>query len=113
MKGAAGQLVHLAPAARRSTAVTAGISVVAARALLGWSGEMAAHLDAATAERVCAELLRTTAGRTAIVTSHRPALFPGLPRLRLPAAGSRAPVHRRAHSAAVLSAADDGGRAGP
>src|SRR4051794_41817616 len=125
MKGAAGQLVHLAPAARRSIAVTAGISVVAtvlvvvqagllaglvadaflggaglaaptpalvalacvvaARALLGWSGEMAAHLDAATAERVCAELLRTTAGRTAIVASHRPPPFPRLPQPPLPA----------------------------
>jgi hypothetical protein len=56
--------VHLAPAARRSIAVTAGISVVAA---------------------------------VLVVVQ----------------AGSWASVHRRAHSAAVLSAADDGGRAGP
>jgi DNA-binding IclR family transcriptional regulator len=64
MKGAARQPVHLAVAARRSIAVTAGISVVAA---------------------------------VLVVVQ----------------AGSRAPVHRRAHSAAVLSAADDGRRAGP
>jgi hypothetical protein len=64
MKGAARQLVHLAPAARRSIAVTAGISVVAA---------------------------------VLVVVQD----------------GSWASVHRRAHPAAVLSAADDGGRAGP
>ncbi|HEY4602827.1 MAG TPA: thiol reductant ABC exporter subunit CydC, partial [Blastococcus sp.] len=46
--------------------------------------EPTAHLDAATAERVCADVVRSTAGRTTIITSHRPEAFPGLPRLRLP-----------------------------
>jgi len=75
--------------------------------------EPTAHLDAATAERVSADLLHTPAGRTTIVASHRPGLFPGLPRLHLPATGSRAPLHRRAHPAAVLSSADVSGRDGP
>jgi len=75
--------------------------------------EPTAHLDAATAERVCADLVRTMAGRTAIVTSHRPELFPGLPRLRLPAAEPQPRVHRGAHPAAVLAAADQSRRAAP
>ncbi|MET0765497.1 MAG: thiol reductant ABC exporter subunit CydD [Blastococcus sp.] len=75
--------------------------------------EPTAHLDAATAERVCADLVRTTAGRTAIVTSHRPEAFPGLPRLQLPAAESQTRVHRRGHSSAVLAAVDESGRAAP
>jgi ABC-type transport system involved in cytochrome bd biosynthesis fused ATPase/permease subunit len=75
--------------------------------------EPTAHLDAATAERVLAELLCTTAGRTVIVTSHRPEGFPGLPRLRLPAAEPQARDDRRGDSAAVLSAVDESRRAAP
>jgi ATP-binding cassette subfamily C protein CydCD len=47
--------------------------------------EPTAHLDAGTAARVCADLLRTTAGRTALVVTHRPDELPGLPRVHLPA----------------------------
>jgi ATP-binding cassette subfamily C protein CydCD len=34
---------------------------------------------------VCADLLRVTAGRTALVVTHRPDELPGLPRMCLPA----------------------------
>jgi len=66
-----------------------------------------------TEEGPGADLVRTTAGRTAIVTSHRPEVFPGLPQLRLPAAEPRAHLHHRGAAAAVLSAVDASGRAAP
>lgn len=47
--------------------------------------EPTAHLDAATAALVRADLLRATAGRTALVVSHRPDELPGFPRVCLPA----------------------------
>jgi ATP-binding cassette subfamily C protein CydCD len=47
--------------------------------------EPTAHLDSDTAALVCADLLRATAGRTALVVTHRPEELPGLPRMRLPA----------------------------
>ena len=55
--------------------------------------EPTAHLDAATADRICADVLRAMAGRTTIVTSHRPEAFPGLPELGLhpPGAGECGP----------------------
>ena len=81
-------------------------AVLAGRPLLVLD-EPTAHLDAGTAERVCADVLATATGRTAIVTSHRPEAFPGLPQLRLPPPGPPIPVHRR-QAAAVLSAADEG-----
>jgi ATP-binding cassette subfamily C protein CydCD len=83
-----------------------GRAVLAGRPLLVLD-EPTAHLDAATAERVCADVVRTTAGRTAILTTHRPEAFPGLPQLRLPPPEPPTRVHRR-HAAAVLSAADEG-----
>jgi ATP-binding cassette, subfamily C, bacterial CydCD len=46
--------------------------------------EPTAHLDAHTAAHVCADLLRATAGRTALVVSHRPDELPELPRMFLP-----------------------------
>jgi ATP-binding cassette, subfamily C, bacterial CydCD len=53
--------------------------------------EPTAHLDAGTAARVCADLQRTTAERTALVVTHRPDELPGLPRVHLPArAGANA-----------------------
>ncbi|GAA5110132.1 thiol reductant ABC exporter subunit CydD [Pseudonocardia adelaidensis] len=51
--------------------------------------EPTAHLDAGTAALVCADLLRVTAGRTALVVTHRPEELPGLPRMCLPAAVRR------------------------
>jgi ATP-binding cassette subfamily C protein CydCD len=55
--------------------------------------EPTAHLDADTAALVCADLLRVTAGRTALVVTHRPDELPGLPRMCLPAsAGNGAPA---------------------
>jgi ATP-binding cassette subfamily C protein CydCD len=75
--------------------------------------EPTAHLDAVTAERVCADVVRGAAGRTAIVTSHRPEAFPGLPQLRLSAPEPRARVHQAGHAEAVLSATDESGRYAP
>jgi ATP-binding cassette subfamily C protein CydCD len=46
--------------------------------------EPTAHLDADTAALVCADLLRVTTGRTALVVTHRPQELPGLPRVSLP-----------------------------
>jgi ATP-binding cassette subfamily C protein CydCD len=68
--------------------------------------EPTAHLDAATAERVCADVVRTTAGRTTILTSHHPEAFPGLPQLRLPPPEPPTRVPRR-QAAPVLSATDE------
>ena len=51
--------------------------------------EPTAHLDAGTAALVCTDLLRTTAGRTALVVSHRPDELPGLPRMDLPGRARR------------------------
>ena len=45
--------------------------------------EPAAHLDPATADALCADLLAAGADRTLLVVSHRPDEFPGLPVLRL------------------------------
>jgi ATP-binding cassette, subfamily C, bacterial CydCD len=73
--------------------------------------EPTAHLDAATAESVRADVLHSTAGRTAIITSHRPEAFPGLPQVRLPAPGPSAPVQRRDPAATVLAAAEESRRA--
>jgi ATP-binding cassette subfamily C protein CydCD len=42
--------------------------------------EPTAHLDTDTAALVCADLLRVTTGRTALVVTHRPEELPGLPR---------------------------------
>ena len=47
--------------------------------------EPTAHLDADTAARVCEHLLDVTAGRTAIVVTHRPQELAGLPQVRIPA----------------------------
>ena len=41
--------------------------------------EPTAHLDAATAAAVAAEIEESTRGRTALVVTHRPAEFPGVP----------------------------------
>jgi ATP-binding cassette, subfamily C, bacterial CydCD len=54
--------------------------------------EPTAHLDADTAALVCADLLRATAGRMAIVVSHRPDELPGLPRIRLGGAVTPSPA---------------------
>ncbi len=68
--------------------------------------EPTAHLDAATAERVCADVLATTTGRTTILTSHRPEAFPAFRQLRLPPFEPPTPVPRR-QAAPVLSATDE------
>ncbi|GAA3232593.1 hypothetical protein GCM10017691_27350 [Pseudonocardia petroleophila] len=47
--------------------------------------EPTAHLDAATADALAAELLAATAGRTALIVTHRPEQTPDLPRVRLDA----------------------------
>ncbi|MFC5137312.1 thiol reductant ABC exporter subunit CydD [Actinomycetospora rhizophila] len=47
--------------------------------------EPAAHLDPATADALCADLLAAGADRTVLVVSHRPGEFPGVPVLRLDA----------------------------
>jgi ATP-binding cassette, subfamily C, bacterial CydCD len=52
--------------------------------------EPTAHLDSDTAALVCADLLRVTTGRTALVVTHRPEELPGLPRVRLSAPARRA-----------------------
>ncbi|GAA1319198.1 thiol reductant ABC exporter subunit CydD [Pseudonocardia xinjiangensis] len=51
--------------------------------------EPTAHLDAVTAAHVCADLLRVTTGRTALVVTHRPEELPGLPRVSLSAPAPR------------------------
>ncbi len=45
--------------------------------------EPTAHLDPATADDLAAELLAATAGRTALIVTHRPEQTPGLPELRI------------------------------
>ncbi|HLU54813.1 MAG TPA: thiol reductant ABC exporter subunit CydD [Pseudonocardia sp.] len=45
--------------------------------------EPTAHLDPATADALAAELLTATAGRTALVVTHRPEQTPGLQEVRL------------------------------
>jgi ATP-binding cassette subfamily C protein CydCD len=45
--------------------------------------EPTAHLDAATADALAAEILATTASRRAVIVTHRPEQTPGLPQLRL------------------------------
>jgi hypothetical protein len=60
---------------------------------------------------ICADVLRPTAGRAAVVPSHRPGAFPGLPQLRLTAPAAPAiPGQRRIPVAAW---ADEGGRTAP
>jgi ATP-binding cassette subfamily C protein CydCD len=44
--------------------------------------EPTAHLDAATADRIRADVARAAAGRTTTITSHRPEEFARLPELR-------------------------------
>jgi ATP-binding cassette subfamily C protein CydCD len=71
--------------------------------------EPTAHIDGATADAICADVLRAAGGRTTIITSHRPQAFPGLPELRL-----RPPVHLapdRHPPAAFLPAGNQSGRA--
>jgi ATP-binding cassette, subfamily C, bacterial CydCD len=41
--------------------------------------EPTAHLDAATATALAAEVDQLSRGRTAVVVTHRPAEFPGMP----------------------------------
>ena len=74
--------------------------------------EPTAHLDAATADRICADVLEAMAGRTTIITSHRPDVFPGLPELRLPRPEA-AQIGHRDPSAALLSAGNQSGRTAP
>ncbi len=45
--------------------------------------EPTAHLDASTADELAGELLAATAGRTALIVTHRPDQTPGLPQVRL------------------------------
>ena len=45
--------------------------------------EPTAHLDAPTAAALAAELLAATAGRTALIVTHRPEQTPGLPQVQL------------------------------
>ena len=45
--------------------------------------EPTAHLDAATADALAAELMTVTEGRTALIVTHRPEQTPGLPLVRL------------------------------
>lgn len=45
--------------------------------------EPTAHLDPATADALAAEILAATAGRTALIVTHRPEQTPGLPRVQL------------------------------
>ena len=45
--------------------------------------EPTAHLDPATADALAAELMAATAGRTALIVTHRPEQTPGLPELRI------------------------------
>jgi hypothetical protein len=58
-----------------------------------------------------ADVLRPTAERTAVITSHRPGAFPGLPQLRLTAPDPPAIPGRR--RTPVAAWADEGGRAAP
>jgi ATP-binding cassette subfamily C protein CydCD len=46
--------------------------------------EPTAHLDTATADALAAEILATTAGRRAVIVTHRPEQTPGLPAVHLP-----------------------------
>jgi hypothetical protein len=46
--------------------------------------EPTAHLDAATADALAAEIMATTVGRTALIVTHRPEQTPSLPEVHLP-----------------------------
>ena len=45
--------------------------------------EPTAHLDPATADDLAAELMAATAGRTALIVTHRPEQTPGVAELRI------------------------------
>jgi ATP-binding cassette, subfamily C, bacterial CydCD len=90
-------------ASTRSSASTAAQSPAAsqrlgvARALLAdrrvlLFDEPTAHLDPATAEVLAAELLAATAGRTALIVTHRPEPTPGLGEVRLGGKGTFDPA---------------------
>jgi ATP-binding cassette subfamily C protein CydD len=72
--------------------------------------EPTAHLDAGSADQVRADVLATAAGRTTVVTSHRPEAFPGWPQLSLP---GRAHDIEREPAAALLSTAANGNEGSP
>jgi ATP-binding cassette subfamily C protein CydCD len=54
--------------------------------------EPTAHLDPATADALAGELLAATAGRTALIVTHRPEQTPGLREVRLDEAGTFGPA---------------------
>jgi ATP-binding cassette subfamily C protein CydCD len=54
--------------------------------------EPTAHLDPATADELATELLAATAGRTALIVTHRPEQTPGMPEVRI----GRSHAHRAA-----------------
>lgn len=54
--------------------------------------EPTAHLDAETAARLAADLLGLTADRTALIVTHQPSEFPGLPVHVLPGRGADVPA---------------------
>jgi ATP-binding cassette subfamily C protein CydCD len=54
--------------------------------------EPTAHLDPATADELATELVAATAGRTALIVTHRPEQTPGLPELRIGRQGAREPA---------------------
>ena len=64
--------------------------------------EPTAHLDAATSSALATELLATTAGRTALIVTHRPEQTPGLAEVRFGTPACRLP-RRQVRSAPVIT----------
>jgi ATP-binding cassette subfamily C protein CydCD len=75
--------------------------------------EPTAHLDALTADRICADVVGATAGKTTIVTSHRPETFPGFPQLQLRRPEPPPEAGRPYPAAGLLPATNESGRAAP
>jgi len=75
--------------------------------------EPTAHLDVATATALGAEILAATAGRTALIVTHRPEQTPGLPQVRLATPSPGPPAGREGTYAPAVGPVPGGTLTGP